>query len=84
MNIDQNHKVQMKRQNKHPRVQINEKPEQTAAQPKPPAPTPEQIQKRAYEIYETRGGAPGREWDDWFLAEIELKSGIGLRRDSAG
>jgi len=73
----------MKQRNKNAKTQTHEKPEQAGAQPKPPAPTPEQIQKRAYEIYEMRGGGPGREWDDWFLAEIELNSERGLRRDSA-
>jgi len=34
----------------------------------------EQIQKRAYAIFETRGGAPGHELEDWLLAEVELKA----------
>jgi hypothetical protein len=50
------------------------KSEPTKARPEPPAPTPEQIQQRAYEIYEARGGAPGCDWDDWLQAERELKS----------
>ena len=37
-------------------------------------PTHEEIGKRAYEIYLTRGGAPGREVDDWLEAERQLKS----------
>ena len=78
IDINQNHKVHMKRQDKHLRVQINENPEQTAAQPKPPAPTPEQIRRRAQEIFEARGGALGHELDDWLQAEIELKSEFGL------
>jgi hypothetical protein len=41
-------------------------------------PTPEQIQKRAHEIYEARGGAPGHEWDDWLLAEQQLRAELGL------
>ena len=41
---------------------------------KPSSPTPEQIRKRAYEIFLARGGTPGHELDDWILAEIELKS----------
>ncbi|HWP44117.1 MAG TPA: DUF2934 domain-containing protein [Blastocatellia bacterium] len=32
----------------------------------------EQIQKRAYEIYLERGGAPGSDVDDWLQAEREL------------
>jgi hypothetical protein len=32
----------------------------------------ERIRKRAYEIYLARGGAPGRELDDWLQAEQEI------------
>ena len=39
------------------------------------SPTPEQIQARAHEIYLARGGAAGRELDDWLQAERELKAG---------
>ena len=35
-------------------------------------PTHEEIQKRAYEIHLERGGAHGRDQNDWFLAEQEL------------
>jgi len=38
-------------------------------------PTPEQIRQRAHEIYLARGGAAGRELDDWLQAERELKPG---------
>jgi Protein of unknown function (DUF2934) len=30
------------------------------------------IAQRAYELFETRGGGHGRDWDDWFRAESEL------------
>jgi hypothetical protein len=36
-------------------------------------PTPEEIHLRAHEIYLSRGGAPGRELEDWLLAEQQLK-----------
>ena len=36
------------------------------------APTLEQIQLRAYEIFLERGGAAGREIEDWLAAEREL------------
>lgn len=36
------------------------------------APTLEQIQARAYEIYLERRGAPGSEIEDWLQAEREL------------
>jgi hypothetical protein len=64
----------MRRQNKHPRVQTNQNWEEPTSPPKPPAPTPEEIRKRAQEIFEARGGAPGHELDDWLLAESQLKS----------
>ena len=32
------------------------------------------IQARAYEIYQTRGGAPGGEFEDWVEAEAEVLS----------
>ncbi len=67
----------MKRRNKNATQQTNQKPEPTKARPEPQALTPEQIQKRAYEIYEARGGAPGCDLDDWLLAERELKAEAG-------
>jgi hypothetical protein len=36
-------------------------------------PTAEEIRQRAYEIYVRRGGAPGRDIDDWAAAERELR-----------
>ena len=36
-------------------------------------PTPEYVARRAYELYETRGGEPGSELGDWFRAERELR-----------
>ena len=38
------------------------------------APTLEQIQARAYELYLERRGAPGSQIDDWLRAERELAS----------
>jgi hypothetical protein len=37
-------------------------------------PTTEQIRNRAYEIYVSRGDAPGDELQDWLFAERELLS----------
>jgi hypothetical protein len=73
----------MKQRNKNAKTQTHDKREQTAAQPKPPAPTPEQIRRRAQEIFEARGSAPGRELDDWLLAECELKAEIGRQRENS-
>lgn len=39
------------------------------------------IARRAYEIYESRGGADGRDMDDWLQAEQELSTG---RKQSRG
>jgi glycosyltransferase involved in cell wall biosynthesis len=43
-------------------------------------PTSEEIQKRAYEIFLARGGAPGDPTNDWLRAERELRE----RRSSQG
>jgi hypothetical protein len=67
----------VKQRNKNPKTQTHVKPEPTRTRPKPQAPTPEQIQKRAYEIYETRNGAPGCDLVDWLKAERELKAEAG-------
>ncbi len=34
----------------------------------------EDVARRAYEIYQRRGGAPGRDLEDWLQAERELRS----------
>lgn len=39
----------------------------------PVMPTPEAIRLRAHQIYIERGCVPGRELEDWLLAEHELK-----------
>jgi len=40
-------------------------------------PTCEEIAKRAYEIYLSRGAQDGHDWDDWLQAEIQLKKEFG-------
>ena len=40
--------------------------------------THEEIELRAYEIYQRRGGGDGRDLDDWFAAEQELARERGL------
>jgi hypothetical protein len=42
--------------------------------------TNDEISIRAYELYEQRGAAHGRDWDDWLEAERELQT----RRRSPG
>jgi hypothetical protein len=39
----------------------------------PPKNIEEQIRRRAYELYEARGREDGRDLDDWFHAESEIK-----------
>jgi hypothetical protein len=34
--------------------------------------TPEQVARRAYELYRTRGGTDGSDLEDWLQAEREL------------
>lgn len=36
-------------------------------------PTHEDIARRAYQLYEERGGEHGRDLEDWFQAERELR-----------
>ncbi len=42
--------------------------------PKQEVPTREQIAQRAYELYERRGCEDGRDMEDWFAAESELRN----------
>ena len=45
----------------------------------PPPPKPgvnqEDVARRAYELYQRRGGADGNDLDDWLQAERDLKIG---------
>jgi Protein of unknown function (DUF2934) len=47
-----------------------------------PLQTHDAIARRAYELYVQRGGEPGRDWEDWFAAERDLRSpaGYGVTR----
>jgi hypothetical protein len=36
-------------------------------------PRHEDLQRRAYELYEQRGRADGYDWDDWLQAEREIR-----------
>jgi Protein of unknown function (DUF2934) len=40
-------------------------------------PTYEDIARRAYELYERRGGENGRDWDHWLQAERDLRGSGG-------
>ncbi len=39
------------------------------------SPAGEAIARRAYELYLERGAEPGRETEDWFRAEADLRGG---------
>jgi hypothetical protein len=78
-----NPKTKMKKRAKHARTQTDDKAEQAPPQEGPPAPTPEQIRRRAHEVYISRGGAPGQDWDDWLQAEAELKAEIERRNEQS-
>jgi len=41
---------------------------------------PEFIRRRAYQIFECRGGQSGHELDDWLQAEREIKIQLGLMK----
>ncbi len=45
-------------------------------------PSPEAIARRAYEIYQQRGGGHGRDLEDWLRAERELRE-AAMRRTSS-
>ena len=56
--------------------QIEKKPSALAPKadkPTVPIPIEQQIQQRAYELYEQRGRTDGHELDDWLQAECEIK-----------
>jgi hypothetical protein len=51
------------------------------AQPGKADPAYDDIARRAYELYQQRGGEGGQEVDDWLRAESELREGRGRRDD---
>jgi hypothetical protein len=53
---------------------------ETSESPAAP-PTYDDIARRAYELYQQRGGTGGQDWDDWLRAEAELREGPGRRDD---
>ena len=40
----------------------------------PPLVTDDDVRRRAYELYEERGGEQGHDWDDWLRAEQDFRS----------
>jgi DUF2934 family protein len=64
-----------KRIDRHP-DQIEKKPSTLAPKSDEPTvliPMEQQIQQRAYELYEQRGRTDGYDLDDWLQAEYEIK-----------
>jgi Protein of unknown function (DUF2934) len=60
------------------RESMNQAAAQTTLAPKSDEPTvlipiEQQIQQRAYELYERRGRTEGHDLDDWLQAEYEIK-----------
>ena len=44
----------------------------------------DQVQKRAYEIFETRGKVHGHDWDDWIQAVSEILEPVPAEVSDAG
>ena len=42
----------------------------------------EDVERRAYELYEQRGGEHGHDWDDWLQAEREIRAAEAASRRS--
>jgi hypothetical protein len=73
----------LQRQTEQQEKKVDRRPEeiekkQSTLAPKADEPTilipiEQQIQKRAYELYEQRGRTDGHELDDWHQAECEIK-----------
>jgi hypothetical protein len=66
---------QLDRVDRHP-DEIEKKPSTLAPKSDEPTvliPIEQQIQQRAYELYEQRGKTEGHELDDWLRAECEIK-----------
>jgi hypothetical protein len=49
--------------------------EQRAPSTNAEAPNAENVAKRAFELYQERGGGHGRDLEDWLRAERELREG---------
>ena len=73
--LDRQTEQQEKRVDRHP-DEIEKKPSTLAPKSdEPPVliPTEQQIQQRAYELYERRGRTDGHDLDDWLQAERGIK-----------
>ena len=59
-------------------MKTNSKPVRSATETQASTELEQQIQCRAYELYEERGMAAGYELEDWLQAETEV---LGIRRE---
>jgi hypothetical protein len=73
----------LERQTEQQEKKVDRRPEEIEKKPSPLAPKSDeptvlipieqQIQQRAYELYEQRGRTNGHELDDWLQSECEIK-----------
>jgi DUF2934 family protein len=64
-------------------TQTKQAAKDTAAAPARALSLEEEMRVRAYEIFEQRGGEPGRELDDWLQAETEVLARHGRSKSAA-
>jgi len=63
---------------------VLDNPSQTPESLTAPADSRDRIAMRAYELYLARGGADGRDFDDWLAAEREIAGGGNTSRGDSG
>jgi DUF2934 family protein len=70
----------------HQNLELHENPIQPRAEDSSGnhALNPDDVRRRAYEIYLERSGLPGLELEDWLKAESELKSAALFMRAATG
>nr|QKW93663.1 hypothetical protein [Vitiosangium cumulatum] len=68
-------RMQAKTSHNSPSQQVPEASARNGSHSPRNGPTHEQIARRAYELFLSRGGSHGRHEDDWLQAERELRLG---------
>jgi hypothetical protein len=63
-----------RRTDSEPGSSVGDRVRGAAAVAEPPTTAEEDVRRRAYELFEERGGEEGHDWDDWFRAEQEIRS----------
>ena len=69
--------VRPSRQGEEDRPDLVEHPHQRTDEPRSEETEAERIARRAYERYQARGGEHGRDQEDWFEAEQDVRGGRG-------